>query len=60
MYPDIDYQLAKDRHAELVATADYHRLVKEAKQAGAGTTSRHRGARRWLSAVVPSKALIAD
>jgi hypothetical protein len=53
MHPDIAYQLADHRRAELIAEAAHQRLVREAKQAGGGRGGRHQTTRRWWWALQP-------
>ena len=57
MHPDIAYQLADQRHAELSAAVAYQRLVDEAKQAHAGPADRRPLARRWWWVLGPSRAM---
>jgi hypothetical protein len=47
MHSDIAYQLADQRHAELIAAVAHKRLVDEAEQARAGLAGRRRVVRRW-------------
>jgi len=47
MHSDIAYQLADQRHAELIAAVAHTRLVDEAEQARAGLAGRRRVVRRW-------------
>jgi hypothetical protein len=60
MHPDIAYQLAEHRHAELVAIAAHHRLVREARQARTGISGGHRGTRRWWWVLQPSRVLASE
>ena len=56
-HPDIAYQLADLRHAELVAAVADQRLVDEAKQARAGLAGQRRLGRRWWWALSPNRAM---
>ena len=56
MHPDIAYQLADHRRAELMAEAAHQRLLRQAKQAGSGRGGRHQTTRRWWSALQPRHA----
>ena len=57
MHPDIAYQLADQRHAELVAAVAHQRLVDEGKDAHAGLAGQRRLARRWWWVLGPSRAM---
>jgi hypothetical protein len=57
MHPDIAYQLADQRHAELIAAVAYQRLVNEANHAHASHAGRPRLARRWWWVLVPNRAM---
>lgn len=58
MHPDIANQLAEFRHAELVADAAHHRLVREARQTGG--SDRPQTTRRWWWVLQPSRALASE
>ena len=51
IHPDIASQLIDQRRIELMAEAAHHRLVRAARQAGAGRASRRQVARRWWQLV---------
>ncbi|HET6920782.1 MAG TPA: hypothetical protein VFI46_15165 [Jiangellaceae bacterium] len=60
MHPDIAYQPAGQRHAELVAEAAHQRLVHDAKQAHAGVAGRGGVPRRWRRVLLPTRVVAAE
>jgi hypothetical protein len=57
MHPDIAYQLADQRHVELIAAVAHQRLVDVARHDRAGLAGRRRVARRWWWVLGPGRAM---
>jgi hypothetical protein len=56
MHPDIAHRLFSQRHAELVAKAAQHRLVRQSRQARPGGRVRPRVDRSWWQTLPPDQA----